>query len=124
MSFFKPFSILQFYSFSDIAESAELPGGFIIGAGAGSSKFVGVNCEVNLLQMTPALIYELRDHPSECTFMTLVFNTETEWDGMGNHPWNGKPPFCSCYLLCAMRNQAESHLKSYMPQTYFLNNCF
>ncbi|XP_029191795.2 ester hydrolase C11orf54 homolog [Acropora muricata] len=36
----------KFYSFSDIAESAELPGGFIIGAGAGSSKFVGVNCEM------------------------------------------------------------------------------
>lgn len=43
------YSILQFYSFNDIAESAELPGGFIIGAGAGSSQFVGVNCEVNLL---------------------------------------------------------------------------
>jgi len=36
----------KLYSFDDIANSVELPGGFIIGAGAGSSKFVGVNCEM------------------------------------------------------------------------------
>lgn len=39
---------LQLYSFDDVASSVDLPGGFVIGAGAGSSKFVGVNCEVNL----------------------------------------------------------------------------
>lgn len=39
---------LQFYSFDDVASNVDLPGGFVIGAGAGSSKFVGVNCEVNL----------------------------------------------------------------------------
>ena len=31
-----------------MASNVDLPGGFVIGAGAGSSKFVGVNCEVNL----------------------------------------------------------------------------
>lgn len=36
----------KLYSFDDIANIVELPGGFIIGAGAGSSKFVGVNCEM------------------------------------------------------------------------------
>lgn len=36
----------KFYSFNCIAEIAELQGGFMIGAGAGSSKFVGVNCEM------------------------------------------------------------------------------
>lgn len=30
-----------------MANNVDLPGGFVIGAGAGSSKFVGVNCEVN-----------------------------------------------------------------------------
>jgi len=39
---------LQLYSFDDVASNVDLPGGFVIGAGAGSSKFVGVNCEVNL----------------------------------------------------------------------------
>ena len=37
---------LQLYSFDDVVNSVDLPGGFVIGAGAGSSKFVGVNCEV------------------------------------------------------------------------------
>ena len=31
-----------------MAKNVELSGGFVIGAGAGSSKFVGVNCEVTL----------------------------------------------------------------------------
>ena len=45
--YFMPMLYLQLYSFDDIANIVELPGGFIVGAGAGSSKFVGVNCEVN-----------------------------------------------------------------------------
>lgn len=36
----------KLYNFEDVAKSSGLPGGFIIGAGAGSSKFVGVNCEM------------------------------------------------------------------------------
>ena len=36
----------QLYSFDTVAEKSELPGGFTIGAGAGSSFFSHVNCEV------------------------------------------------------------------------------
>ncbi|XP_027045940.1 ester hydrolase C11orf54 homolog isoform X2 [Pocillopora damicornis] len=36
----------KLYDFDDVAKSSDLPGGFVIGAGAGSSKFVGVNCEM------------------------------------------------------------------------------
>ena len=38
--------IFQKYSFSNIAELAELPGKFIIGAGAGPCHHVGVNSEL------------------------------------------------------------------------------
>ncbi|XP_062503998.1 ester hydrolase C11orf54 homolog [Corticium candelabrum] len=37
---------IPFFDFDDIARQCELPGAFIIGAGAGSSRFVGVNCEL------------------------------------------------------------------------------
>ena len=44
--FFFFYSPQQLYSFDNIAEKAQLPGGFVIGAGAASSEFVGVNAEV------------------------------------------------------------------------------
>ena len=40
-----------------MANSVELPEGFIIGAGAGSSKFVGVNCEVWILLTLNSSVY-------------------------------------------------------------------
>ena len=40
------FSPPKVYNFRDIAKSIELPGAFFIGAGAGSSRLAGVNCEV------------------------------------------------------------------------------
>lgn len=41
-------NLSKLYSFDDVAKNSDLPGGFVIGAGAGSSDFVGVNCEVQL----------------------------------------------------------------------------
>lgn len=38
--------IVQTYNLAEMARLAGLPGGLIIGAGAGSSKVSGVNCEV------------------------------------------------------------------------------
>ncbi len=39
-------SILQLYDLGEMATLAELPGAFMLGAGAGSSRVAGVNCEV------------------------------------------------------------------------------
>lgn len=36
----------KLYDLAEMAELAELPGAFVLGAGAGSSKVAGVNCEV------------------------------------------------------------------------------
>ncbi len=36
----------KLYDMADIARLVGLPGAFLLGAGAGSSKVVGVNCEV------------------------------------------------------------------------------
>lgn len=36
------------YNFKDVAKEVELPGAFFVGAGAGSSRLAGVNCEVRL----------------------------------------------------------------------------
>lgn len=38
----------KLYNLSDMAALAELPGAFILGAGAGSSRVAGVNCEVGM----------------------------------------------------------------------------
>ena len=40
---------LQKFSYSQIAESVELPGAFMIGAGAGPCHVVGVNSEVHVM---------------------------------------------------------------------------
>ncbi|XP_065833200.1 ester hydrolase C11orf54-like [Oscarella lobularis] len=37
---------IQYFDFDDVAKRCDLPGAFILGAGAGSSRFVGVNCEL------------------------------------------------------------------------------
>ena len=37
----------QIFSFKQIAEHAELPGAFMIGAGAGPAHVIGVNSEVS-----------------------------------------------------------------------------
>ena len=37
----------QTYDLGEMAALAGLPGGLVIGAGAGSSKVAGVNCEVS-----------------------------------------------------------------------------
>lgn len=42
----------KLYNFDEIAQIAEHPGGFMIGAGAGSTPFVGVNCEMMTNVMT------------------------------------------------------------------------
>lgn len=39
-------SLLQVYDLNNIAKDIELPGAFILGAGAASSKILGVNAEV------------------------------------------------------------------------------
>ena len=36
----------KMYDLAEMAELAELPGAFVLGAGAGSSRVAGVNCEV------------------------------------------------------------------------------
>ena len=36
----------KLYDLTEMAALAELPGAFILGAGAGSSRVAGVNCEV------------------------------------------------------------------------------
>ncbi len=38
----------KLYNMAEIARLAELPGAYLLGAGAGSAKVVGVNCEVRL----------------------------------------------------------------------------
>ena len=38
----------KLYDLAEVARLAELPGAFVIGAGAGSSRVAGVNCEVSL----------------------------------------------------------------------------
>lgn len=40
--------IVQTYNLADMARLAGVPGGLVIGAGAGSSKVSGVNCEVSV----------------------------------------------------------------------------
>lgn len=42
------FSFLQTYHLGEVAALAGVAGGLIIGAGAGSRKVVGVNCEVRV----------------------------------------------------------------------------
>jgi len=37
----------KLYDLTEVAGLAELPGAFMIGAGAGSSRVAGVNCEVS-----------------------------------------------------------------------------
>ena len=41
------------YTFSEIAELVELPGAFMIGAGAGPHRHVGCCCEVNINVFKP-----------------------------------------------------------------------
>lgn len=43
---------MQTYNLGDMARLAGVPGGLVIGAGAGSSKVAGVNCEVSPLSAT------------------------------------------------------------------------
>ncbi len=38
----------KLYNLTEVARLAELPGAFMIGAGAGSSRVAGVNCEVGV----------------------------------------------------------------------------
>ena len=43
------------YSFSEIAELVELPGAFMIGAGAGPHRRVGCCCEVIINMFKPSM---------------------------------------------------------------------
>ena len=44
---------LQLYDLGQMATLAELPGAFILGAGAGSSRVAGFNCEVRGHHVVP-----------------------------------------------------------------------
>lgn len=40
--------LLQVYDLNTVAKDIELPGAFILGAGAASSKVLGINAEVSM----------------------------------------------------------------------------
>ncbi len=42
-----PFVVSQVYNLEKVAEQCELPGGFVVGAGAGPAHVIGVNSEVS-----------------------------------------------------------------------------
>ena len=45
----------KLYDLTEMAALADLPGAFMLGAGAGSSRVAGINCEVSLCVMTQSM---------------------------------------------------------------------
>ncbi len=78
----------KLYDLAEMAELAELPGAFVIGAGAGSSRVAGVNCEVsanwNCISMD--------------TEYALSFSDDAE---------------CSCEEFREFRGQQDPHCQSF-----------
>ncbi len=47
----------KLYDLTEMAALAELPGAFLLGAGAGSSRVAGVNCEVLMEPRVSIMMY-------------------------------------------------------------------